>query len=129
MTECREWLLVLRSYPLMATVEPSRAPISTDEQVVDLPIPDGDIAVALGSIATAFKASLQAELQGRQTIKSAYQGKYCNQGRKQQGLAMLKEGKKAQAKARLAKEKLRTLVAALQANVLRNQEVGALEGP
>lgn len=103
--------------------------LKSNKKIVDLPMPDGDVAKALSRQAQSYQQSLQTELQGRQTIKSAYgRGGYCNYGRKNSGLQTLKAGKKAQAQARLGKDKLRTLVASLQASILRNQEVAMIKG-
>ena len=103
--------------------------LKSNKRIVDLPFPDADIGAALEADANAYRSSLTTELRGRQMIKSAYgRGGYCNHSVKHQGLALLKQGKKAQSKARLDKDKLRTLVASLQASILRNQEVASIKG-
>ena len=112
--------------------QPSHLPVFPSifpPQVVDFPLPDKDVEAALAGFARQYKESLRIELQGRTTVKSAYmRGGRCDYSRKSHGLAILKQGKQAQARARGAKDKLRNIVASLQASLLRNQEVAEVKG-
>ncbi|EOD37225.1 hypothetical protein EMIHUDRAFT_225639 [Emiliania huxleyi CCMP1516] len=98
-----------------------------NKKVHSLALPDDDISALLAAAAARYKRSLSDELAARQLLKSAYgRGGYCNHAVKQRGMAALKSAKQEQARARVAKDKLRTVCASLQASVLRNGEVATI---
>eukprot|EP00965_Chrysotila_dentata_P120132 3973120-Pleurochrysis_carterae.AAC.1 len=74
--------------------------LNGNKKVVDLPMPDDDIAEALRVQSHAYKQSLADELFARRVVKSAYRGRFCDEAIKQRGLDQLRGAKRAQAKAR-----------------------------